>query len=101
MIVAINATYSGLTAEKKDGCQDGDQKMIDEKLADKIGPSVEEQMLSALERIEAHLKALVFHSTPESAFISSAGLARTQAQKTDDISEIIKQEVEKHLKENK
>jgi len=44
---------------------------------------------------------MVFHSTPEKAFISSAGLARTQAQKTDDISEIIKQEVEKHLKENK
>jgi phosphopantetheine adenylyltransferase len=76
--------------------------MIDEKLTDKIGPSVEEQMLSALERIESHLKALVFHSTPEKAFISSAGLARTPAApKPADISEIIKQEVEKHLKENK
>ena len=76
--------------------------MIDEKLTDKVGPTTEEQMLSALERIEAHLKALVFHSTPESAFISSAGMARTPAsKKSDDISEVIKQEVEKYLKENK
>jgi len=76
--------------------------MIDEKLTDKIGPTTEEQMLTVLERIESHLKALVFHSTPESAFISSAGMARAPAsKKSDDISEVIKQEIEKYLKENK
>ncbi len=103
MIVATNVTYSGLkAAEKKDGCQDGDQKMIDEKLAEKIGPSVEERMLSTLELIEQHMKTLVFHSTPERAFISSAGKAITAPDREEEpISEIIKQEIEKHLKENK
>ena len=74
--------------------------MIDEKLADKVGPTVEEQMLSTLELIEAHLKTLVFHSTPHRAFISTAGKARP-AGDPQEISEIIKQEIEKHLKENK
>ena len=74
--------------------------MIDEKLAEKIGPSVEEKMLSTLQLIETHLKTLVFHSTPERAFISSAGKAIT-AQDKEPVSEIIKQEIEKHLKENK
>jgi len=74
---------------------------MNEKLADKIGPTIEEQMLETLGKIEAHLKALVFHSTPEKAFISSAGLARTSPEpKPEDISEVIKQEIEKHLKEN-
>ena len=76
--------------------------MIDEKLSDKIGPTVEEQMLSALEKIEMHLKTLVFHNTPEKAFISSAGKAITTPEPEEaPVSEIIKQEVEKYLKENK
>jgi len=76
--------------------------MIDEKLTDKIGPSVEEQMLSTLDKIENHLKTLVFHNTPEKAFISSAGKATTSPDpEPQEISEIIKQEIEKHLKENK
>ena len=76
--------------------------MIDEKLTDKVGLSVEEQMLSTLEKIENHLKTLVFHNTPEKAFISSAGKAiMTPEPEESTVSEIIKQEVEKYLKENK
>jgi len=76
--------------------------MIDEKLSDKIGPTVEEQMLVSLEKIEAHLRTLVFHSTPERAFISSAGKATPfQDQGPKEVSEVIKQEIEKYLKENK
>mgnify|MGYP003642381127 FL=1 len=76
--------------------------MIDEKLTDKIGPSVEEQMLKTLGKIESHLKALVFYSTPERAFISSAGKAQPQTQPAPEpIDEIVAQEVEKYLKENK
>jgi phosphopantetheine adenylyltransferase len=74
--------------------------MIDEKLADRIGPTTEEQMLSTLKKIEGHLKALVFHNTPERAFIASAGMAAT-TKEPESVSEVIKQEVEKYLKENK
>ena len=76
--------------------------MIDEKLTDKIGATTQEEVLKTLKEMEKHLNALVFYSTPESAFISSAGKAQPQAQSApEDISEIIKQEVEKYLKENK
>ena len=76
--------------------------MIDEKLTDNVGPTTEEQMLSTLEKIESHLKTLVFHSTPERAFISTAGKAIARPEPAEEpVSEVIKQEVEKYLKENK
>ena len=75
--------------------------MIDEKLADKVGPTIQEEMLVTLKNIETHLKALVFYSTPDQAFISSAGKAPVINQPTADLDETIKEEITKYLKENK
>jgi len=75
--------------------------MIDEKLTDNVGPTMEERMLSTLEKIESHLKTLVFHNTPERAFISTAGKAVDPRAPAEPVSEVVKQEIEKYLKENK
>jgi hypothetical protein len=79
--------------------------MIDEKLADKIGVSPQEQTLAVLKQIEKHLKALVFYTTPEKAFLPTAGTVSAPpvpkgSDDDDDLNEVIKKEIEKYLKEN-
>tara|TARA_Y100000385_G_scaffold267916_1_gene304480 strand:- start:81 stop:311 length:231 start_codon:yes stop_codon:yes gene_type:complete len=75
--------------------------MIDEKLADKsaVGPSIQERILETLQEMEKHLKAIVYYSTPERAFMASAGKA-TLPTSAPDLQEMIKEEVGKYLKEN-
>lgn len=75
--------------------------MIDEKLADRntVGPSMQERILETLQEMEKHLKAIVYYSTPERAFLPSAGKATLPAD-TSDLQEMIKEEVGKYLKEN-
>tara|TARA_R110000824_G_scaffold370304_1_gene559873 strand:- start:190 stop:420 length:231 start_codon:yes stop_codon:yes gene_type:complete len=76
--------------------------MIEEKLAGGVGPSPEDEMISVLKKIEKHLETMVFYSTPERAYISSAGKAQPPALPTPEtIAEVIKQEIKKYLKENK
>ena len=78
--------------------------MIDEKLTDKVGPSAQDEMLSTLKEIEKHMRALVYYSTPEKAFISSAGMAKTpttQPPAESALEEVVAQEINKYLKENK
>ena len=76
--------------------------MIDEKLTDKIGPSTDEQILNTLKQIEKHMKAIVYYTTPERAFTPSAGKASIPtAPAPTGIKEMVTQEIEKYLKENK
>ena len=76
--------------------------MIDEKLTDKIGPSTDEQILITLKQIEKHMKAIVYYTTPERAFTPSAGKASIPtAPAPTGIKEMVTQEIEKYLKENK
>tara|TARA_R110000744_G_scaffold243689_1_gene360630 strand:- start:7165 stop:7392 length:228 start_codon:yes stop_codon:yes gene_type:complete len=75
--------------------------MIDEKLTDRIGTSTEEQILNTLKQIEKHMKAMVYYTTPERAFAPSAGKVTAPSLPPAGIEEVITQEVEKYLKENK
>ena len=75
--------------------------MIDEKLTEKAGDFVQNEVLSTLKQIEKHLRALVYYSTPEKAFMPSAGKAKIAHSKDETLEEIIAQEISKHLKENK
>ena len=76
--------------------------MIDEKLTDKIGPSTDERILDTLKQIEKHMKAMVYYTTPERAFLPSAGMAKPPAPPAPTgIKEMVTQEIEKYLKENK
>ncbi len=76
--------------------------MIDEKLTDRIGPSIDEQILNTLKQIEKHMKAMVYYSTPEKAFIPTAGKAPNPTTPAPTgIKEMVTQEIEKYLKENK
>ena len=81
------------------------KKMIDEKLTDKQGVTAQQEIIEILNQVEKHLKALVFYTTPGAALLPSAGqvsIAPPLAQKDgEDINEVIKQEIEKYLKENK
>ena len=73
--------------------------MIDEKLSDRVGMSTDEQILSTLKQIEKHMKAMVYYTTPEKAFAPSAGRVQNPPD-SEDLKEIITQEIEKCLKEN-
>ena len=78
--------------------------MIDEKLTDKVGPSAQDEMLLTLKEIEKHLKALVYYSTPEKAFMPSAGKAKIPEPTPPEagtLEEVVAQEISKYLKENK
>jgi hypothetical protein len=76
--------------------------MIDEKLTDRIGPSTDEQILNTLKQIEKHMKAIVYYTTPQRAFTPSAGKASIPtAPAPTGIKEMVTQEIEKYLKENK
>ena len=74
--------------------------MIDKKLTEKAGDFTQHEVLSTLKKIEQHLRALLYYSTPEKAFMSSAGKAKVR-QKDETLEEIIAQEIGKYLKENK
>jgi hypothetical protein len=76
--------------------------MIDEKLTDRIGPATDERILDTLKQIEKHLKAMVYYTTPEKAFLPSAGMAKAAASPAPTgIKEMVTKEIEKYLKENK
>ena len=76
--------------------------MIDEKLTDRIGPSTDERILDTLKQIEKHMKAMVYYTTPERAFTPSAGKAPIPTPPAPTgIKEMVTQEIEKYLKENK
>ena len=76
--------------------------MIDEKLADRntVGPSMQEKMLETLQKIEKHLKAMVYYTTPDRAQIASAGMA-VAPEGSSVLEEMVSKEIEKYLKENK
>ena len=67
------------------------------RLEAKRGP---DEVLATLKKIEKHLRALVYYSTPERAFIASAGKASPNAPDTS-IEEVIAEEIGKYFKENK
>lgn len=81
------------------------KKMIDEKLTDKQGVTAQQEIIEILNQVEKHLKALVFYTTPGSALLPSAGQVTSDPdflqKSAEDMNEIIKQEIEKYLKENK
>ena len=89
--------------EKTAGFQAGDQKMTDKKLTEKAGDFAQSEVLSTLKQIEKHLRALVYYSTPERAFMSSAGKAKVAQPQPQDqaLEEVIAEEISKYLKENK
>ena len=75
--------------------------MIDEKLTEKAGDFTQQEVLSTLKKIEKHLRALVYYSTPEKAFMPSAGKAKIPHPKGETLEEVIAQEIGKYLKEKK
>ena len=98
--------YSGSKDAKNAGNLVGDQTM-NEKLKDKNSMPRDEEMLQTLRRIEKHLQDLVFYTTPERAFLPSAGKASVDPIATDDnlaeskIRNLVTQEIKRYLKERK
>ena len=75
---------------------------MNEKLKDKGSFSQSQEMLNTLRRIEKHLQDLVYYTTPERAFLSSAGRADIATDITENtIKELVTQEVKRYLKERK
>lgn len=78
---------------------------MNEKLKDKNSMSRDDEMLETLRRIEKHLQDLVFYTTPERAFLPSAGKASVAPAVSDDslaeskIRGLVTQEVKRYLKE--
>ena len=79
---------------------------MNEKLKSRENFLDSKEVLNTLKRIEKHLQDLVFYTTPEQAFIPSAGRVSTSQSGEDKlaeikIKEIVTQEVKRHLKETK
>ena len=75
---------------------------MNEKLKDKGSFSQSQEMLNTLRRIEKHLQDLVYYTTPERAFLSSAGRADVSNDMSENtIEELVTQEVKRYLKERK
>jgi hypothetical protein len=75
---------------------------MNEKLKDKTHSSQSREVLDTLRRIEKHLQDLVYYTTPERAFLSSAGRADISTDMSDNtIKELVTQEVKRYLKEKK
>ena len=75
---------------------------MNEKLKDKTHSSQSREVLDTLRRIEKHLQDLVYNTTPERAFLSSAGRADISTDMSDNtIKELVTQEVKRYLKEKK
>jgi len=75
---------------------------MNEKLKDKGSFSQSQEMLNTLRRIEKHLQDLVYYTTPERAFLSSAGRADVSDNMSENtIEELVTQEVKRYLKERK
>ena len=93
--------YSGAKDAKNAGNQAGG-RIMNEKLKDKGSYSQSQEMLNTLRRIEKHLQDLVYYTTPERAFLSSAGRADIATDMTENtIKELVTQEVKRYLKERK
>ena len=77
--------------------------MTDKKLTEKVGDVAQGEVLSTLKQIEKHLRALVYYSTPDRAFMASAGKAKVAPSSPQDqaLEEVIAEEISKYLKENK
>ena len=75
---------------------------MNEKLKDKGSFSQSQEMLNTLRRMEKHLQDLVYYTTPERAFLPSAGLADVPTDMSENtIKELVTQEVKRYLKERK
>ena len=75
---------------------------MNEKLKDKQYSSQSQEVLNTLRRIEKHLQDLVYYTTPERAFLSSAGRADITTDMSENtIKELVTQEVKRYLKERK
>ena len=74
--------------------------MTGKKLTEKVDVPGPDEVLATLKKIEKHLRALVYYSTPERAFIASAGKASPNAP-DPSIEEVIAEEIGKYFKENK
>ena len=75
---------------------------MNEKLKDKGSFSQSQEMLNTLRRMEKHLQDLVYYTTPERAFLPSAGRADVPTDISENtIKELVTQEVKRYLKERK
>ena len=78
---------------------------MNEKLKNQRSISESQEMLTVLRKMEKHLQDLVYYTTPERAFLSSAGRGTPSADATDmsenTIKELVTQEVRRYLKERK
>ena len=75
---------------------------MNEKLKDKGSFSQSQEMLNTLRRIEKHLQDLVYYTTTERAFLSSAGRADIAPDMSENtIKELVTQEIKRYLKERK
>jgi hypothetical protein len=74
---------------------------MDKELTENVGPTSRDEVLATLKKIEKHLRALVYYSTPEKAFMPSAGAAKTIQPKSEKLEETIVKEISNYLKENK